>query len=115
MNINNVFPSKFIKNADLQGRKLKLTIADVRIEEVGQNGDTKPVLFFLDKDKGMVLNKTKAAILSAAFSPETDGWVGKEVSIFPTRVPFGDQIVDSIGIEPMIEMHDPETSEPIPF
>lgn len=114
MNVNNVFPSKYIKAADLQGRKLKLTIKMVVMEEVGQ-GDHKPIIYFEGKDKGLVMNKTKAGILSAAYSPETDGWAGKEVAIFPTRVMFGDQMVDSVGIEPLLPIVDGFTDLEVPF
>lgn len=114
MNINNVFPSKYIKNSDLQGRKIKLKISEVRIEEVGQ-GDTKPIIFFEGKEKGLVMNKTKAGILSGAFGPETEGWRGKEVGIFPTRVMFGDQMVDSIGIEPVLPVVEAGLDDDVPF
>lgn len=97
MNINDVFPSNYLKASDLQGRKLKLTISDVSIEQLGN--DNKPVVYFEGKEKGLVLNKTKAQILASAFSPETDGWKGREIAIYPTKVSFQGQMVDSIGLE----------------
>lgn len=118
MNINDVFPSKYIKCSDLGGRKLKVTIRGVSVESVGKKEgreDNKPVLYFAGKEKGLVLNKTKAGILAGAFSPETEGWVGKEVAIFPARVMFGDQMVDSIGIEPVLQMVDADLNDEIPF
>jgi len=97
MNINEVFPSDYLKASDLMGKKLKLTISHVEIKEMGT--DKKPVLFFQGKDKGLVLNKSKAQILAAAYSPETDGWHGREIAIYPTKVNFQGQMVDSIGVE----------------
>jgi hypothetical protein len=100
MDMNNVFPSKYLKAADLQGHKVKLTIARVVMEDIGT--DTKPVMYFNDKEKGVVLNKTKAGVLSGSFSPESDGWIGKEIALYPTKVNFQGQMVDSIGIEVVV-------------
>ena len=97
MNINEVFPSDYLKASDLQGRRLKLIISHVEMKTLGT--DSKPVLFFEGKDKGLVLNKTKAQTLASSFSPETNGWAGREVCIYPTKVAFQGQMVDSIGLE----------------
>lgn len=111
MNINDVFPSNFLKASDLHGRKLRLTISEVRMEKMGQ--EEKPVLYFEGKDKGLVLNKTKAGILSAAYSPETEGWRGKEVAIYPTKVSFQGQMVDAIGVEAVVA--EAELNDDVPF
>ena len=111
MNINNVFPSKYLKADDLQGRKLKLRIASCVMEEIGN--DTKPVLYFDGKEKGLVLNKTKAGILASSYSPETEGWMGKEIAIYPTKVNFQGQMVDAIAVEPVLEVA--EMNDEIPF
>lgn len=110
MNINDVFPSNFLKHSDLGGKKVKVTIEHVQLEEIGT--DKKPVLYFAGKQKGLVLNKTKAQILASAFSPETNGWTGREVAIYPTKVAFQGQMVDAIGIEPVAQM---ATDEEAPF
>lgn len=110
MNINDVFPSKYLKNTDLDGRKLKLIISSVEMEEIGT--DQKPVLYFEGKKKGLVLNKTKGAVLAASFSPETDGWIGKEIAIFPGMVSFQGQMVPSINVEVVAEFSDLEGEVP---
>jgi hypothetical protein len=97
MNINDVFPSNFLKASDLGGKKLKLTIESVDMEEIGT--ERKPVMHFAGKQKGLVLNKSKASILSAAFGFETSQWDGQQVAIYPTKVAYQGQMVDAIGIE----------------
>lgn len=75
MDINGVFPSKYLKAADLQGKDVTLTIEEVSVEDVGGQGDasdSKPVLFFQGKEKGLVLNKTNANTISGMYGPETD-------------------------------------------
>jgi hypothetical protein len=99
MNINEVFPSNYLKASDLGGKKIRLTISHVDMENLGN--ESKPVVYFEGKQKGLVLNKTKAQILAAAYSPETNGWKGRDVGIYPTKVNFQGQMVDSIGLEPI--------------
>lgn len=84
MNIDNAFPSKWLKAADIKGRKVPVMVADVVMEEVGDG--MKPVLFFKNKEKGMVLNKTNSDILKDAFGPETDEWVGQKITLGTHRV-----------------------------
>ena len=101
MNINNAFPSDYLKCADLQGRTLRATIANVRMVEIGK--DTKPALYFHGKQKGLILNKTKSMTLADAWGPETDNWINRDVSLRPTRVPFEGKMTDSIALEPVME------------
>lgn len=102
MKISEAFPSNFLKHTDLNGKKLKLTVSHVEMEKLGD--DTKPVLYFAGKQKGLVLNKTKASILAASFGDDTDDWQGQEVAIFPTQVTFGGEVKPAIGIEPVLQM-----------
>ena len=88
-----------------------MKISHVEMEQLGT--DSKPVLYFAGKQKGLVLNKTKAQTLASAFSPETDGWAEKEVAIYPTKVSFQGQMVDAIGVEPVAALADP--NDEIPF
>lgn len=97
MKISNAFPSKFLKAEDLQGGRYTLTIARVTIEEVNE-GESKPVVHFHNTQKGMVLNKTNAMNIGILYGDETDAWTGKQVELFTTMVPFGNQTVPAIRI-----------------
>lgn len=100
MNINNEFPSKWLKADDLGGKEVKVTIEGVNREEVGSNNDTKPVVYFKGHDKGVVLNKTNAQNIADTYGPETDGWTGKDVILFTTWVDFQGKSVEAIRIRP---------------
>lgn len=102
MKISEAFPSNFLKHSDLNGKKLKLTISHVEMEKLGD--DTKPVMYFAGKQKGLVLNKTKASILSSSFGDDTDDWQGQEVAIFPTKTTYAGEVKDAIGVEPVLQM-----------
>jgi len=100
MNINQAFPSKYLKASDLADQTVNVVIADIKIEQVGQDRDTKPVAYFKGKTKGLVLNKTNSRkIASIAGSPETDDWVGIEVAIFPTETEFAGESVECIRVK----------------
>src|SRR5690349_5780858 len=78
MRASAMFPSEYLRAADL-GSPALVTIKTVEIREVGD--ERKPVIFFLEKDKGVVLNKTKNNFLIDAFGDDTDGWSGKKIVI----------------------------------
>lgn len=84
MNIDNEFPSKWLKAADMAGKRIPVTLDRVAREEVGS--DMKPVLYFQGKEKGVVLNKTNAEILKEAFGRETEEWTGKEIILTTHKV-----------------------------
>ena len=101
MNINNSFPSKWLKSGDVpEDTDLLLTIKAVEIETVGQGEDAeeKPVMYFNETDKGLVLNKTNAATISALYTPETDNWTGKKISLFSTEVQYGNKMTLALRV-----------------
>jgi hypothetical protein len=92
MKISNAFPSKYIRAADLQDRQHELTMQRVELENVGDD-DKKPVLYFVGRQKGLVLNKTNSRTIAAAYGDDTDEWEDKNLIIFPAMVDFrGDQV-----------------------
>lgn len=94
MNINDAFPSQYLKASDLNGSQPVVTIARVEIEPVGRSKDMKPIAYFAGKDKGLVLNKTNSKkIAEIAGTAETDDWAGTRIRLYATEVDFqGDQV-----------------------
>jgi hypothetical protein len=98
MKIDDAFPSKYLKPADLQGRQVKLTICEVGMRQIGN--DNKPVVYFEGKDKGLVLNKTNAVMISEiASSDDTDSWPGVAIMIYPTKTDYQGKRVDTIRVD----------------
>ncbi len=98
MNINEAFPSgKFLKSDDLQGRIVKLKIASLTYEKIGT--DTKLVMYFVGKDKGMVLNKTNARTIAEVYGDDTDNWVGGDINVFSMKVDFQGRMVDGLRVK----------------
>jgi hypothetical protein len=96
MKISSAFPSQYLKAADLNDRAVRVTIADVRMEDIG--GDHKPILYFVGKEKGLVMNKTNANTISGRFGDDTDDWNGQDIELFPTIVDFQGRSVDAIRV-----------------
>lgn len=90
MNIQTAYPSKNLKAADIEESEMVLTMKDVQMETVGQgkNAEDKPVLYFEETEKSLVLNKTNANAISQLYGPDTDGWGGKRIALFSTTVDF---------------------------
>ena len=98
MNINSAFPSKYIKASDLNGSSVKVTIREVRMEDLGD--ESKPVAYFENKSKGLVLNITNSRLIAERLGGETDDWIGKDIEIYADKVPFQGRIVDAVRVRP---------------
>ncbi len=96
--VSDAFPSIFLKAADLNNRTVKVTIDKVIFEEIGQNKDKKPVMYFEKVKKGLVLNKTNAVEIGATHGDQMEGWTGKEIELFSTMVPFQGSNVPAIRV-----------------
>jgi hypothetical protein len=99
MRIDSAFPSSYLKAADLQGRTVSVVMDRVAMEEIG-SGEHKPVLYFVGKEKGMVLNKTNSNNIAAAYGYETEAWAGQKIELFPTMVDFQGKSVEAIRCRP---------------
>ena len=100
MNLDNLYPSKWLKASDLKGQTVPVTISRVLLEDIGDDAG-KPVIYFHGRDKGLVLNKTNAMSIGLVHGQETDGWVGKTIELFPTVVMFQGQNVPAIRVRPV--------------
>jgi hypothetical protein len=96
-NIHDAFPSKYLRATDLGGASPVVTIDRVDFEPVGRTREMKGVVYFVGKNKGLVLNKTNATkIAEVVGSPETDEWAGGKVQLYATEVEFQGEAVETI-------------------
>ena len=108
--VSEAFPSKFLKADEIGARNVKVKIDKVIFEEVGQNRDMKPVVFFEKVKKGLVLNKTNAKRIGSMHGEQMDNWSGKEIELYSELVPFQGEDVPSIRVRVAV----PEPDAPIP-
>lgn len=97
MDINAAFPSKYVRACDLQGQDRTLAISSVVMDDVGDH-EPKPVVYFNGTDKGLVLNKTNANVIAGLYGPNTDGWIGQRITLFPTQTDFQGKQVECIRV-----------------
>ncbi len=112
-NINDAFPSNYLKSADLKGRVAKLKIDRVVFEQIGT--DNKLIMYFQGKDKGMVLNKTNGLTIAGVFGDDYDSWTGAEIEIFSMKVDFQGRMVDGLRVRvppPRQTAPQPQTRSP---
>jgi hypothetical protein len=110
LNINQLYPSTFLKSDDIGQARPTVTIAKITLEDMG-NKEMKPVLHFLNKDKGLVLNKTNGFLIAQAFGEETDTWPGKSIQLYSHMVNFQGKMVAGIAVvapAPQAQQYGPE-------
>lgn len=96
MRISEEFPSKYLKADDLGGREIRVTIARVEREKMGD--DFKPVVYFNGKEKGVVLNKTNSFTIANAFGDETNDWFGNDIILFSVMTEYGGKTTPAIRV-----------------
>ncbi len=98
MKISQEFPSKYLKAADLQDKDVRVTMASVEKELLGD--EKKLILYFKGKDKGLVLNKTNSSTIADAYGDDTDEWFGQDVILFSVMVDFQGKVGPAIRVRP---------------
>ena len=104
MNINEIYGGNYLKCADLQGREHTVTIESWVVREFpGQNGQQsrrKVVLAFRGAQKQLVVNATNGAAIAFLYGPDTEEWIGKQITLFPAKTQFGSGMTDCIRVKP---------------
>ena len=101
MNINDAFPSKYLTAADLpeEGSKV-VTVEKIGLEEVGRDKETKPIIYFAEFNKALVLNVTNARTIARALGSEDfDDWIGQRIALYRTEVQYGGDMVEGIRVK----------------
>jgi hypothetical protein len=101
-NIEDFFPSKFLRASDLKGKEITVTIDRVEPEEFEQDGvkRPKPVVHFRNSGiKPLVCNKTNSSRLATALGDkDTDAWAGKQVRLYPDMEEFRGQVHEVVRV-----------------
>lgn len=87
MDIRTAFPSKHLKASDFAG-DTAVTIKQVQIEEVGTKNEARPIVYFNEASKGLCLNKTNMNTIGDLYGYETDNWIGRMITLYPTETQF---------------------------
>jgi hypothetical protein len=107
MKISKIYQSKYLNAADMNEEQHRFTIEGVDVEAFPEG--SKPSIRLKGEDKRFVLNRTNANAIAAVYGDDTDGWIGKDIVLFPTTAN------DSHGKPvPAIRVTVPKPSRPAP-
>jgi hypothetical protein len=100
-----MYDKEFLYAYDLQGRDVNVTIERVQagsIKGTGGKSSKKPVIYFKGAKKGLALCITNARTIAAmnGGSFKSEDWLGKRITLYPTKTQFGGAEVDCIRIRP---------------
>lgn len=101
---SDVYPSKYLKAEDFPGDVIVI-IEKVEMEKFTdpktKEETEKPLIWFKDCDKAMIVNKTNWALIAKQHGDESDDWVGKSITLGTLDVEaFGD-VVSAIRVKPL--------------
>ena len=114
MRIDSAFASDYLKAADLDGKQVVYTIVSVKVEEIGQERDQRPVVYFEETEKGLVLNKTNSRTISDEYGLETDDWTGRKIALYEKLVEFSGKEVPAIRVKVPKAKPAPAARKPVP-
>ena len=101
MTRNEVYPSRWLKAADLSPDGEQVTIRKVTVEEIGEEREKKPIISFDEIDKALVVNVTNwDTIEGLTGEHDSDKWTDHVIKLVRVRVPFGGKNVEAIRVEP---------------
>lgn len=95
MHFKLLYPSKYLAACDLTGKDVKVTVESIKVEEVKteEGAEKKVIIRFTGKQKAMILNKTNAKTIAKRYGNDTDDWIGKAVTLYPTTCQaFGEEM-----------------------
>lgn len=96
-----MFPNDYVSAPELQSRDVVLTIAAVS-KEMLQKTDGKSkgemVLRFKGTTKKFVCNKTNATLIAGIYGTRAEEWIGKRITLYPTRCLAFGETVDCIRV-----------------
>ena len=96
--VSELFPSKWLKASDLQGRSFTLTVKRVEMVQVHSpyTGQTewKAAVIFAEAKKQLLLNVSQARVMAELAGTEVlERWAGLRVALMPGRAKNGKETV----------------------
>ena len=96
MKVSEAYPREYLAASDVGNNQINVLISHVELRDLGD--DTKPVVFFQNKKKGVVLNLVNAKAIEQYYGDEMDLWAGKEIILFTMPVTFNGRTAPAIRV-----------------
>jgi hypothetical protein len=99
--LNDIFVSKYLKAADLNGKEWPMVIAGATAQIIGEGAKatTKVLITFQGAKKAFVANKTNCNRIAFRHGTKLSGWTGKEIILYPELVDFQGEAVEAIRVK----------------
>ena len=110
-----MFPSDYVAAVELQGRDVTLTVKGISKEalQMKDGGNkSKLVMRFEKTAKKLVVNKTNADVIAGIYGTAAEKWVGKRVTLYPTRCLAFGEMVDCIRVREKVKSQGQEGELP---
>jgi hypothetical protein len=115
MKRSDVFPSKWLRNEDLDGKPLVVTIQSAEMQELkSQDGKTqsKMVVSFKELPKSLALNLTNWDSISEICGDDSDSWPGGQIELFPAMTTMGNKRVACVRVRQPAQATTPPSQAP---
>jgi hypothetical protein len=96
-----LFVSPYVAACDLESDR-SVTIKEVKQEEVKNESGTDvcPIVYFAELPKPLVMNKTNAKRIATMYGPDTDHWIGKQVTLYASETTYRGEVVPCVRVRP---------------
>lgn len=102
MDVRKLYDKEYLYAYDLEGKDVTVIIESVKggtLVGTGGKSNKKPVIRFKGKEKALALNITNARIIAGLYGGfDSQLWIGKSITLYPTTTTFGSQTVECIRI-----------------
>lgn len=98
MQANTLCPAPNLEAADLNGAEKLVTIKSVGFKLVGEAKVNKGVIHLEEFDRPLVLNRTNLKRTIAMHGNDTDAWIGKKITLYPSETDFQGKTVPCIRV-----------------
>ena len=116
MKRSEAFPSKYLSKDDVQ-MPIVVTVAGVKPEILkSDNGEEqKPVMYFSDNDKPLILNNTNWMTMEDWWGDDSERWLGKKIELyFEPNIMFGNKRVGGVRVrKPNVHTEQQEQLTPL--
>lgn len=112
---DDVFPSKYLKAADLNGTPLTVTIVSAPLETLKNpegKEQTKTVLYFRGTKKLLPLNVTNWDAVADIAGDDSDDWAGHKIELYPAKTEMKGKTVDCIRVRAPEQAKPPTKQKP---
>lgn len=102
MKFDEMFPSKYLKASDAESGPIA-TMKSCTWETLknrDEEDEEKPVLYFEEFEKGLVLNRTNAKTIQGLYGDDTQDWIGKRVQLTAVDVDAFGQVQRALRVSP---------------